>query len=122
LLNQTAPIVWPGKPYPLRAIWDGEDVNFAIFSEHAEKVDLRLFHKSGLRELHCVSLSEQTDQVWHWLIAGSSPGQLWHQAQTALTTEQILLSLPSRITVLKIPRNGSRTVFSIVLRRELSVE
>ena len=33
-------IVWPGKPYPLGATWDGEGVNFALFSEHAEKVEL----------------------------------------------------------------------------------
>jgi isoamylase len=29
--------VWPGRPYPLGATWDGEGVNFALFSEHAEK-------------------------------------------------------------------------------------
>ncbi|MFN6961448.1 MAG: hypothetical protein ACK4N6_04330, partial [Rhodocyclaceae bacterium] len=32
--------VWPGAPYPLGATWDGEGVNFALFSEHAEKVEL----------------------------------------------------------------------------------
>jgi isoamylase len=77
LLNQTAPIVWPGKPYPLGAVWDGEGVNFAIFSEHAEKVDLCLFDKSGRRELHCVSLSEQTDQVWHCYLPEARPGLLY---------------------------------------------
>jgi glycogen operon protein len=77
LLNQTGPIVWPGKPYPLGAVWDGEGVNFAIFSEHAEKVDLCLFDKSGRRELHCVSLSEQTDQVWHCYLPEARPGLLY---------------------------------------------
>ena len=77
MLNQTAPIVWPGKPYPLGAVWDGEGVNFAIFSEHAEKVDLCLFDKSGRRELHCVSLSEQTDQVWHCYLPEARPGLLY---------------------------------------------
>ena len=28
----------PGRPYPLGATWDGAGVNFALFSEHAEKV------------------------------------------------------------------------------------
>ena len=37
------PIVWPGRPYPLGATWDGEGVNFALYSEHAEKVELCLF-------------------------------------------------------------------------------
>jgi len=39
-----APIkVWPGRPYPLGATWDGEGVNFALFSEHAIQVELCLF-------------------------------------------------------------------------------
>ena len=33
----------PGRPYPLVATWDGEGVNFAIFSENATGVDLCLF-------------------------------------------------------------------------------
>jgi isoamylase len=61
----------------LGAVWDGEGVNFAIFSEHAEKVDLCLFDKSGRRELHCVSLSEQTDQVWHCYLPEARPGLLY---------------------------------------------
>ena len=32
--------VWPGHPYPLGADWDGEGVNFAIFSENASGVEL----------------------------------------------------------------------------------
>ena len=35
--------VWRGSPYPLGATWDGSGVNFAIFSENAEPVDLCLF-------------------------------------------------------------------------------
>ncbi len=27
--------VWPGRPYPLGATWDGAGVNFALFSENA---------------------------------------------------------------------------------------
>ena len=36
--------VWPGKPYPLGATWDGAGVNFALFSENATAVELCLFH------------------------------------------------------------------------------
>ncbi|MGH7804813.1 MAG: hypothetical protein ACREQJ_10735, partial [Candidatus Binatia bacterium] len=32
--------VWPGAPYPLGATWDGEGVNFALFSENATRVEL----------------------------------------------------------------------------------
>ena len=35
--------VWPGSPYPLGATWDGVGVNFALFSEHATRVELCLF-------------------------------------------------------------------------------
>ena len=77
MLNQTAPIVWPGKPYPLGATWDGEGVNFAIFSEHAEAVQLCLFDKGGRRELHRVELREQTDQVWHCYLPEARPGLLY---------------------------------------------
>ena len=45
----TKPTVWPGRPYPLGATWDGEGVNFSIFSEHAHKVELCLFDASGRR-------------------------------------------------------------------------
>ena len=34
--------IWPGKPYPLGATWDGAGVNFALFSESATKVQLQL--------------------------------------------------------------------------------
>ena len=39
LAVQPITAVWPGKPYPPGATWDGEGVNFALFSEHSEKVD-----------------------------------------------------------------------------------
>lgn len=33
-------VVYPGEPYPLGATWDGEGVNFALYSENATGVDL----------------------------------------------------------------------------------
>ena len=38
--------VWPGAPYPLGATWDGVGVNFALFSEHATRVELCLFESA----------------------------------------------------------------------------
>ena len=35
--------IWPGRTYPLGATWDGQGVNFALFSENATQVDLCLF-------------------------------------------------------------------------------
>lgn len=68
--------VWPGKPYPLGATWDGQGVNFALFSEHATAVDLCLFDgpkhaKESLR----IRMEERTDQIWHVYIPGLWPGQ-----------------------------------------------
>jgi len=69
--------VWPGRPYPLGATWDGEGVNFALFSEHAEKVELCLFDAKGRREIERLPLPEQTDQVWHGFLPQARPGQLY---------------------------------------------
>src|SRR5450759_936594 len=71
------PIVWPGQPYPLRATLDGEGVNFALYSEHAEKVELCLFDSSGKRETLRVQIREQTDMVWHGYLPEIRPGQLY---------------------------------------------
>jgi glycogen operon protein len=75
--EQSAAIVWPGRPYPLGATWDGEGVNFALYSEHAEKVELCLFDLSGKRETLRVQIPEQTDMVWHGYLPEIRPGQLY---------------------------------------------
>jgi glycogen operon protein len=69
--------VWPGQPYPLGATWDGEGVNFALFSEHAEQVELCVFDNSGRRELQRIRLPEQTDLVWHGYLPEARPGLLY---------------------------------------------
>src|SRR5208282_3035899 len=76
-MSQSQPIVWPGRPYPLGSTWDGEGVNFALYSEHAEKVELCLFDISGRRETLRVPLPEQTDMVWHGYLPEIRPGQLY---------------------------------------------
>src|SRR5215218_950104 len=70
--------VWPGEPYPLGATWDGEGVNFALFSEHATAVELCLFgRRDDDRELARIPLRERTDQVWHCYVPDVRPGQLY---------------------------------------------
>ena len=70
--------VRPGSPYPLGATWDGSGVNFAIFSEHALKVELCLFDSpDSARESARITLPEQTDLIWHGYIPGILPGQLY---------------------------------------------
>jgi isoamylase len=70
--------IWPGKPYPLGATWDGEGVNFALFSENATGVDLCLFESpEHPRETHRIRLEECTDYVWHVYLPEIRPGQLY---------------------------------------------
>jgi len=70
--------VWPGRPYPLGATWDGAGVNFALFSEHATKVELCLFDSAdAAKEARRIELKEQTDQVWHCYLPDGLPGQLY---------------------------------------------
>ena len=69
--------VWPGKPYPLGATWDGKGVNFALFSAHAEKVELCLFDRSGLREEARIVMPEYTDEVWHAYLPDARPDLLY---------------------------------------------
>ncbi|MBI2961884.1 MAG: glycogen debranching enzyme GlgX, partial [Betaproteobacteria bacterium] len=69
--------VWPGCPYPRGATWDGEGVNFALFSEHALKVELCIFDGAGRRELQRIELREQTDLVWHCYLPEARPGLVY---------------------------------------------
>src|SRR5262245_54644064 len=63
----------PGSPSPLGATWDGAGVNFALFSENAQGVELCLFDADGEEETR-VPMSEQTDQVWHVYLPQVRPG------------------------------------------------
>jgi isoamylase len=69
--------IQPGSPSPLGATWDGRGVNFALFSEHAEKVELCLFDAGGKRETERIALPEYTNQIWHGYVVGLHPGQLY---------------------------------------------
>ncbi len=70
--------LWPGRPWPLGAVWDGAGVNFALFSEHAAGVELCFFDEPGSREpRERFALSQQTDLVWHGYVPGATPGQLY---------------------------------------------
>ena len=46
-MNHPISAVWPGTPFPRGANWDGEGVNFAIFSENATRVDLVHVYEQG---------------------------------------------------------------------------
>jgi isoamylase len=69
--------VWRGRPYPLGATWDGAGVNFALFSKHAQRVELCLFDPRGRREIERVALRERSDFVWHCYLPEARPGLLY---------------------------------------------
>jgi len=57
--------VWPGRPYPLGAIWDGSGTSFALFSAHAEKVELCLFDGDCLyRKLKPARIDGEVRRRW----------------------------------------------------------
>ncbi len=66
-----------GAPHPLGASWDGRGTNFALFSSHAEKVELCLFDGHGRRETARIALPERTEQIWHGYLPDVAPGQLY---------------------------------------------
>jgi glycogen operon protein len=76
---ETRPIraVWPGQPYPRGATWDGEGVNFSVFSANADKVELCIFDSSGRHEVQRILLRERTDEIWHSYLPEARPGLLY---------------------------------------------
>lgn len=66
-----------GRPFPLGATWDGQGVNFALFSAHATKVELCLFDQYGKRELERIELPEFTDEIWHGYLPDVRVGQVY---------------------------------------------
>jgi glycogen operon protein len=73
MIGVRGPVVDAGTPFPLGATWDGTGANFALFSEHAEKVELCLFDDRGRRELHRITLPSYTDGVWHGYVPDALP-------------------------------------------------
>ena len=68
--------VWPGSAVPLGASWDGNGVNFALFSAGATAVELCLFDPQG-QELQRIPVTARTDQVWHCYLPQTRPGLLY---------------------------------------------
>ena len=70
--------VWPGSPRPLGATWDGEGVNFALWSEHATGVELCLFDRpEAAAPTHRITMPMTTDRVWHAYLPDARPGTLY---------------------------------------------
>lgn len=64
--------VWPGRPYPLGATYDGIGTNFSVFSEVATRVELCLFDDAGVETR--IDLPESTGYRWHGYVPQVGPG------------------------------------------------
>lgn len=69
--------IFPGKPYPQGATWDGTGVNFAVYSEAATAVELCLFDNLQSEASETIRLPECSAHVWHGYFSGVKPGQLY---------------------------------------------
>jgi glycogen operon protein len=65
-----------GSPFPRGATWDGRGVNFSLFSESSECVELCLFDRSGANEQR-IRIRERTSGAWHIYLPDIAPGQLY---------------------------------------------
>jgi isoamylase len=66
-----------GMPHLRGAAWDGDGVNFSLFSANATAVELCLFDANGERELERIALPEYTDEIWHGYLEGAAPGLVY---------------------------------------------
>ncbi|KKL81318.1 hypothetical protein LCGC14_1995950 [marine sediment metagenome] len=64
-----------GRAAPLGASFDGDGVNFAVFSENATRMQVCLFSEDGKKELAAIDLPERDGDVWHGYVSGLRPGQ-----------------------------------------------
>ena len=70
--------ILPGKQFPIGSHFDGNGVNFALFSRNAEAVELCLFDSIDSTEESCrVFLPGRTDYVFHGYCPDLKPGQLY---------------------------------------------
>jgi isoamylase len=68
--------VWPGRPFPLGATYNGRGTNFSLFSENAHGVELCLFSDNLADPAEQrITLTERRAHNWHCYVPGVEPGQ-----------------------------------------------
>ena len=55
--------VSPGRPWPMGASQTGDGVNFAVFSAHAERIELCLFTPDGRKELCRLPITDRDGDI-----------------------------------------------------------
>lgn len=69
--------ILPGQSFPLGATWDGNGVNFTLYTENATGVELCLFDTENEDSELKLKITERTDMIWHIYVADIYPGQLY---------------------------------------------
>jgi isoamylase len=70
--------LWPGHPFPLGTTWDGQGVNVAVYSEHAERIEWLLFATPfDIEPVRVFELRDRTGPVWHGYVPSVGPGLLY---------------------------------------------
>jgi isoamylase len=78
LITAMEPKKYTGYPFPLGATWDGNGVNFSLFSDNATGAEVCLFnHRDDKEPSLCVKMTDRTFSVWHVYLPGIKPGQLY---------------------------------------------
>src|ERR1700712_1311071 len=67
----------PGLPWPLGARFDGEGINFAVFSAIAQSIDLCIYDEAGKFEVARLRLPAHSAEVWHGYLRGAKPGLIY---------------------------------------------
>jgi glycogen operon protein len=67
----------PGRSWPLGAQWDGDELNFAVVSAHASRIELCLFDAGGRHEVARLPLPGRTGDVFHGRLPGAAPGLVY---------------------------------------------
>ncbi|MGQ0506915.1 MAG: glycogen debranching protein GlgX [Myxococcaceae bacterium] len=74
----TSPEIWPGKPVPQGASFDGKGVNFAVYSKHSTRIEICIFDSGDpKRVLMQFDLPQVTDHVRHGYVPGLKAGALY---------------------------------------------
>ena len=69
--------LYPGQPYPLGSTLIDDGVNFALFSEHAKRIELCIFDPLGRTEVARLTMPERTDDIWHGFLPNAGEGLIY---------------------------------------------
>lgn len=76
-MNEHKYAITAGSADRLGAVPRGDGVNFAVFSAHAERIEICLFSDDGKTEQQRLSLPDRLGDIWHGFIPGLSAGALY---------------------------------------------